>query len=173
MRMLHGLAAAVEHHTGRPSSQVSTLTGNRIVSAYEIPSYYLNESKRQSAILFEPDRIGWGAQSFRIPSYYFKEHDEDGRSIVAVVKQPIFEIGELDGSSIGKDDTEKVQYTMDVVARTLTGGTVAIKGGEKRSVSGLGDEMVGPTAGPAGQASRNGGGGWDSVYCSGWKGNGG
>jgi hypothetical protein len=173
MRMLRGLAAAAENHPGRLSSQVSTLTGNRTVSAYEIPSYYLNESKPQSPILFEPDRGGWGARSSGIPSYYFKEHDEDGRSIVAVVKQPSFEIGELDASSIGKDHTEKVQYTGDVVARTLTGSTVVGKGSERRRVSGLSDEMVGPTAGPAGQASRNGGDGWDSMYCSGWKGNGG
>jgi hypothetical protein len=170
MRMLRGLAA-VESHTGRPSSQVSTLAADRTISGYEIPSYYLGEFKRQSAILSEHDRLGWGTLSSGIPSYYFKEHDEDGRSILSeVVKRPSFEKGELELTSIGKDDTEKVNYTGDIVTRTLTGGTAVNQDGEKRRRrSGFSDEIVGATGGPAGQASRNGDGGWDSVYCSGWK----
>jgi hypothetical protein len=50
-------------------------------SRYGIPrNSYMSNSKRQPVVRFQPDGVG-PSRSSGIPSYYFKEHDDEGRSV--------------------------------------------------------------------------------------------
>lgn len=162
---------------------------DKISSGCDIPSYYyyISDSNRQSAVRFEPDSsAAW--RSSGIPSYYYKEHDEDGRSIFGSEKhqRPSFGLTELIDSSrkpavassgsglgtacTGRDDTGQVPpYHGDPVTRSLTGSTAVSKNDWRRSVLN-GSDMADTTVGQAGQARRKGDDGWDTVYCLGWKG---
>jgi hypothetical protein len=51
-------------------------------SQYDVPWFsHLSDSKRRSAVRFESDAAG-PSRSSGIPSYYFKEHDDEGRSVI-------------------------------------------------------------------------------------------
>ncbi len=135
------------------------------MSGCEIPSYYLDGSRRLSALSFETDSGDWRS-SGGIPSYYLKEHDAEGRSINEPEKRPSFEIWER---SIGKDDCDEVQYTGDVMSRIWTGSTAVSEddGGKRRVLS---SDAAGTAGGGDVRANRDGDEGWDTVYCSGWRG---
>ena len=187
MRMLEGLATVDGADAQRPSLNVNRISSASAPSdkssGYEIPSYYLRDSSRQSAVLQEETDAAEWRSSRGIPSYYFKEHDAEGRSIGegrrrsnSGVTEPILWTSRPGmvlprcrlGHSMNKDDADEVPCSEAMVSRSLTGSTAV--GDEGRRRSDLSTTDAADTKAGAAHASRDGGDGWEAVYCSGWKG---
>lgn len=165
----------------RIGATASAQRASDMASEYEIPSCYLDESTER----LEPDRrADWRRGSAGVPSYYFKEHDAEGRSILldpypgAEKGGSSFEMSELDLNAPAAatrvhdddDDTEQAQQSFgEIASRSLTGSTaVSVDGRGGRGVSS--DLAAGAFGERAGQTTLEGDEDWEIVYCSGWRG---
>ena len=172
-------------NTAPPSSEfrrvasAGALSGG--ISGYEIPSYYLAESRRQSEAPLGTASADW--RSSGIPSYYLTERDEDGRPVHGEGERPDFETRELNGLVVkaedfmpdplpeplnnGKDGVDEAECVGEMMVRSLTGSTAVSEDGRRRSgLSGhLAGAMVGGNTGECPDCDND----WDPVYCSGWK----
>ncbi len=164
----------------RRASSAGALPGRTF--EYELPSYYLAKSRRQSEAPLGNASADW--RSSGIPSYYFKEHDEHGSSVHGegegsrletttelrgvisesddFVPDPLFE--SLDN---GRAGVEKSEGAGEMMTRSLTGSTAVSEDGRRRRrlSCDLADVMAGRNIGE----SLGCGDDWDPVYCSGWK----
>jgi hypothetical protein len=155
---------------------------------------YLSSSEKQSIARFRPDGAHAGpSRSSGIPSYYFKEHDDEGRSVIdgmqsssgmrsPMQKDSLGFSGRVGGGHLpplgggtatgAEWENNKADYR---VTRSLPGSAREGESGRRRHVQGTtssiaSDSVTGIAnwpAGQAGQARRNSDDTWDAVYCSG------
>jgi hypothetical protein len=119
-------------------------------------------------------------RSSGIPSYYFKEHDADGRSVdegpqerLTVEKsESIVPIAvTLSAKPQGKEkNNSEIQRLHGLTSRTLIGGTVVdVNVGRRRSHPN--SPVAGVTSAPLARSCTGGGDGWETVYCFGRRAN--
>jgi hypothetical protein len=158
-------------------------------STSEVPSYYLKELDNSSRIVSRAEPTTQAMRdSAGIPSYYFKEHDEDGRPILEAEKRTSFEMREcgvparkpelaVDGAQLyGKEISVKkgkvvegTDYKVQSQCGSLSETTVVNEDGRQRSLlSGRGGIIA--DIARASEAKAGDDEGWETVYCSGWKG---